>query len=433
MLQVLAKSLHAVAGQGNPAVLPDLGVIPSEAGGDAGDDFEREFAARLMDPGANAGSLLRSALGVVRDELLHAHAVEIDEVGTFEVKRSPPRLVRRQNRNQVETPPSVTFAFTPAPALVKAAGSRKPVFRPAPDLQRSVDALATTTLLVAVPAPDFFSDTLGYYFGKCGWTPKVVTSVSETLQHIQTAGAYAVVLDMSLPDAQKLCRTIKGRKETSTLPLVLLHAKGFNPAHPPAMMVTGDAFLVQPFEVRDLLTTVETELVRAAEEAAIFQHQVSFILPTDDEQVDAANDFGHKLFEQSGLTEEGQVALAAAFREAVGNAAQHGNRYRREKRIEVLYLLDREKITIVVKDSGEGFDHHRYVRFGRAGDALTAARERGREGKMGGLGIMLMLKCCEKIEYNQLGNAITLTKSIRPKPAAAAAAPAHAPAAAARR
>ena len=53
----------------------------------------------------------------------------------------------------------------------------------------------------------------------------------------------------------------------------------------------------------------------------------------------------HKLLEKSGMDEEGQVAMGAAFREGVVNAAQHGNKYKRDKKIRVQYLLDRENIT----------------------------------------------------------------------------------------
>ncbi|MDQ7781029.1 MAG: ATP-binding protein, partial [Planctomycetota bacterium] len=126
-----------------------------------------------------------------------------------------------------------------------------------------------------------------------------------------------------------------------------------------------------------------------------------------------ANEFAHKLFEVSGLKEEDVVAMAAAIREAIGNACQHGNRYRRDKKVECLYLLDKEKVTVMVKDQGQGFDHQKYVKRGMSGNSLHAARERHKEGKLGGLGIMLMLKCTDKLEYNDIGNSITLTKYVR--------------------
>jgi anti-sigma regulatory factor (Ser/Thr protein kinase) len=79
----------------------------------------------------------------------------------------------------------------------------------------------------------------------------------------------------------------------------------------------------------------------------------------------------------------------------------------------VQYLLDPEKITTVVKDQGGGFNHEQYVKSGSTRDAISAARERHAQGRMGGLGIMLMLRCCDRLEYNQNGNQLTLTKFLK--------------------
>src|SRR4029077_19820897 len=95
------------------------------------------------------------------------------------------------------------------------------------------------------------------------------------------------------------------------------------------------------------------------------------------------------------------------------NAAQHGNKYKRERNIEGQYLLDNEKITTVVKDQGGGFNHEQYVKGASPRDAISAARERHAQGRMVGLGIMLMLRCCDRLEYNQSGNQLTLTKFLK--------------------
>ncbi|MGE3852865.1 MAG: hypothetical protein AB7K09_14070 [Planctomycetota bacterium] len=38
---------------------------------------------------------------------------------------------------------------------------------------------------------------------------------------------------------------------------------------------------------------------------------------------------------------------------------------------------------------------------------MEKARKRHQEGKLGGLGIMLILKCTDRIEYNESGNQLT--------------------------
>jgi anti-sigma regulatory factor (Ser/Thr protein kinase)/nucleoid DNA-binding protein len=412
VLKAVAKGIQTAVQQGKTVELPNLG---SFAGVEPA-DLTADITAASGESGTDAASVLSSLAEMIRAELLRANAVVFDGVGTFEVKRVAPKLVNDFNRYRLSAPPASSFTFNPVPALGKGAWSVNSEFK------QAVDALATTTLLIVVPSVDFFSETLVYYFEKSGWSVKVVTSVAEALRHIQTLGAYAVALDNAVPESARLSQTLKATRESNRIPLFHLNPKGFNIDAPGAFMVQSDAHLSQPFEIRKMITMLETEMVRAAESSDLLQQQITFMFPSEESQIEAAFDYGHKIFEQSGLTDEGQVALAAAFREAVGNANQHGNKYRKEKKIDVLYLLDRDKITIVVKDMGEGFDHQKYVRHGKAADAITAARERGAQGRMGGLGIMLMLKCCERIEYNQKGNAITLTKSLKSKPGEAAAA-----------
>jgi serine/threonine-protein kinase RsbW len=409
-LKALAKGIQAAAQQGQAVELPGLGTL-AFGGGSATADLSKDLAEALGDA-SDAGTATATLADTLRGELLRVNAVALDGIGTFEVQRVASKLVNDVNRYRLAAPPSATFTFQPDAAVA----SQSPAFQMADDFKKAVDALASTTLVVVVPSLDFFSETLIYYFEKSGFTPKAVTSVAEALHHIQNQGAFAAALDIAVPESHRMSQTMKAHRDTNRIPLFLLNPKGFNPDAPPHFMVQGDTQLTQPFEIRKMITMLEGELVRASEAKDHLQQQIMFMFPSEESQIEAAFDYGHKIFEQSGLNDEGQVALAAAFREAVGNANQHGNKYRKEKKIDVLYLLDREKITIVVKDMGDGFDHQRYVKHGKASDAITAARERGAQGRMGGLGIMLMLKCCNRIEYNQKGNAITLTKSLKPVP-----------------
>ena len=170
---------------------------------------------------------------------------------------------------------------------------------------------------------------------------------------------------------------------------------------------------MQPFELKQLIKTSQIALRRALEERNIYKQEVLLQFPTLDNHIDKANDICGSLLRNSGLSDEGQVSLGAAFREALANAAQHGNKHRRDRMLEVLYLLDNEKITIVVTDSGFGFPWQKYLNINQAGDAIGRARQSHREGRMGGLGIMLMLRCIDKLEYNDTGNVTTLTKYVK--------------------
>ncbi|HYF00173.1 MAG TPA: ATP-binding protein, partial [Planctomycetota bacterium] len=241
------------------------------------------------------------------------------------------------------------------------------------------------------------------------------TKIVDALQKIESGKAYLVILDALFEDYQKFCYALKMRRETTNTPLLILYPSDKAWSVLPAVSIVGDENLPQPFEFRQLLDTADAEIMRASEEELIFLQQINIHLPTEEQSIEKVIDTVHKLLESSGLNEEGQVAMSAAFREAVVNAAQHGNKYKRDRKIEVQYLLDAEKITAVVKDQGPGFNHQQFVKSGSTRDAITAARERHQQGRMGGLGIMLMLRCCDRLEYNQAGNQLTLTKYIKPQ------------------
>jgi serine/threonine-protein kinase RsbW len=260
---------------------------------------------------------------------------------------------------------------------------------------------------------DFFTKTLEYYFESAGWEIEVFTKVVDALVKIETGKAYLVILDCLFEDYQKFCYSLKMRRETTNVPLLLLYPSEEKWKIMGDVSIVGDENLAQPFEFRQLLDNADAEIMRAAEEELIFLQQINIHLPTDEPSIEKVIDMVHKLLESSTLNEEGQVAMSAAFREAVVNAAQHGNKYKKDRKIEVQYLLDVEKITTVVKDQGGGFNHEQYVKSGSTRDAISAARERHAQGRMGGLGIMLMLRCCDRLEYNQSGNQLTLTKFLK--------------------
>lgn len=300
-------------------------------------------------------------------------------------------------------------------------------FVPIDGFQKQIESAKLSSIILAVPANDPFARVIEFHFSRVGWKVHIVSSKPECMKMLQQAGAYLTIVDHGLPGSQEMVQEIKANKASSMIPLITLYPGDKDPEKSREFMVLGDEHLVEPFEVYTLLMLAESELARSSEEEVIFDQQVNFQFGTGEQNVERANEVGQKLFKASGLDEEGQIALAAAFREAVGNAVQHGNKDNPEKLIKCLYLLDREKITVVVQDEGAGFDHERYVVRGQSKDAVGAARERAEQGRVGGLGIMLMLKCTDKLEYNDVGNMITLTKFLKPpKPQQGAAPAAHA-------
>ncbi len=358
-----------------------------------------------------ADGFLRELVALVGEFILRGHRVEIDRFVSLNITEEKARVAKNEGGSRVITPARKVLSFSLDPELKSDVGeSKKFAFMPDPAFRERISGLRASTILLVLPEEDFFTKTIRFHFEKAGWSVKTATSASEAMKVVESGETYQLILDDPIPDSQKLIERIKCHLDTARVPVITMLPSGADPKTTSSFRISPDQFVIQPFEVKALLDRAENELARGAEEDAIFRQEVHFRFATGEEFINRANELGGELFERSGLDNEAQVALCVAFREAIGNSAQHGNRYRRDKTIEVMYLLDNEKITVNVTDQGGGFDHRFYTNRGAGGNALAAARERHQQGRLGGLGIMLMMKCTDRIEYNETGNSVTLTK-----------------------
>jgi len=384
-------------------------------------NFVSEFGARISESNpSKVAVMIGSFLDVLKAEIMAGKRVILDDIGVLEVRYEKPKIEQHPTGHRLIRPAMTLLAFTPTKLILTFEGEAKLVFTADPEIRKSVEQVRSSAILLLVPEADYFSKTLEYYFRTSNWEIVVLTDVPSAMRRIESGKPYLAIVDGSIPEHQKFCQTLKLRRETSNTPLIVLYLTEETYENPKELMILGDENLPQPFEFRNLLELADSEIVRAAEEELLFQQQVNFQLPTEESQIERATETVHRLLEKSSLDEQGQVALAAAFREAVVNAAQHGNKYKKDRRIEIQYLLDAEKITLVVTDQGTGFNHDLFVRSGSSRDAISAARERHLQGRMGGLGIMMILRCCERVEFNPQGNQITLTKYLKPEAAAQA-------------
>ena len=404
--EALGAAIRSALSARKDAALPGLGSLSVPGSNGAG---KADVVAEAASTVGNAG-VVQSAIEAVKKELLAGKRVKLEGLGVFEIGKDKPEIERQPKGHRLIKPAGAAVRFIPAAPIP---GAPRVAFSPSDDLRAKLASFKGSSIMLVVPERDFFAKTLEYYFQNAGWQIETYTKIVDALTKIESGEAYLVILDALFEDYQKFCYALKVRRETTNTPLIVLYPSEKAWGVMPAVSIVGDENLPQPFEFRQLLDTADAEIMRAAEEELIFLQQINIHLPTDEQSIEKVIDTVHKLLETSGLNEEGQVAMSAAFREAVVNAAQHGNKYKRDRKIEVQYLLDSEKITAVVKDQGNGFDHGKFVKSGSTRDAISAARERHQQGRMGGLGIMLMLRCCDRLEYNEKGNQLTLTKNLK--------------------
>lgn len=142
----------------------------------------------------------------------------------------------------------------------------------------------------------------------------------------------------------------------------------------------------------------------------VTSRDISFKFPSDDGNINQIYEIARQKFESLPVTDMEKINLDAALNEAIGNAQRHGHKYNAELPIEFRYIHKQERLIVRITDQGEGFDYRAELQRKKAGTAVDEARARYRAGGYGGLGIMLMLKCVDSVEYNRKGNQVTLTK-----------------------
>jgi anti-sigma regulatory factor (Ser/Thr protein kinase) len=137
---------------------------------------------------------------------------------------------------------------------------------------------------------------------------------------------------------------------------------------------------------------------------------VLFRFFTDEEKTQEVADIARHKFDSLPITEIEKINLEIVFNEAVGNAQRHGHKYNPNLPIEFRYIYRIKKIIFQITDQGSGFDYKAELERKKKAGVLEEARARYEAGGYGGLGIMLMLRCVDTIQYNAKGNQITLTK-----------------------
>jgi len=86
--------------------------------------------------------------------------------------------------------------------------------------------------------------------------------------------------------------------------------------------------------------------------------------------------------------------------ECITNAIKHGHRSNYLEKVHISYLIDSEKVVIQIKDRGEGFD---YASLPDPTVVDNIALPQGR-------GVFLTMQVMDKVEFNDMGNQVTLTK-----------------------
>jgi len=108
-------------------------------------------------------------------------------------------------------------------------------------------------------------DLISYNLEKDGFAVIKAYNGEEALKEMRIRKPHLMILDLMLPGIQgiEVCKLIRNDPEYSTLPVIMLTAKGEEIDKVLGLEVGADDYVTKPFSVRELLARVHTVLRRA--------------------------------------------------------------------------------------------------------------------------------------------------------------------------
>lgn len=267
-------------------------------------------------------------------------------------------------------------------------------------------------VMVLSPSTNLFTDLIKLRFGKNSEHFHVLNDCTVAWNRIGQIAPDLIILEDSLPGSDEFLGKVKTDRDRGHASVIKVYAKSTDPRTKVAFKIWENDYLKEPFELKELFALAEAELVRVARDRTHAMQQVHYSFQYSEENLNRALTIGKNAIFAAHLSEDKAVPLYAAFQEATDNALRHGNRYDQRKRVDITLLVSPDEIRIAVEDEGKGFDFTKYLKLASELDAVARTRLAREEGKIGGLGIKLMMECADKVEYFEKGKRIQLTKKL---------------------
>jgi len=283
--------------------------------------------------------------------------------------------------------------------------------REIPVLVESAPEAAGTAVLV-VPSGGPFASILERRVAMLNGRFHLCHDVETVLRNLEEWKPDLVVMDQRVGGVDEFVERLKIDSDSPLTSVIVIYPRGTEVDRQQEFRIWENDYLVDPFDLMKLFVLAETELRRVPKDRNLFSQQVRFEFASIRDAMDKGLKLGNRLLSKLDVSDADRTALYAAFKEAVENAAAHGNRFDPGKRIVVTFVVDPRRATFLVQDEGEGFDHVYYMSQIDSKEAFERAKERIRAGNRGGLGILLMHKCSDRLEYSGRGNVVRIEKNL---------------------
>ncbi len=229
-----------------------------------------------------------------------------------------------------------------------------------------------------------------------------------------------VILDATLPDldGHAVVEQFKLHRETNLIPVILLTERDVRAGGAAGLLVAADQYVVRPFTVEQLRRSVSAALARRDDlRRSGARGEVRFQVESDTSHLDRLSHLLGALLQSSGLAPAQARQVIMAVREIGVNAIEWGHARQRERLVDVVYRTDAEKVSVVIRDTGPGFDPANLPHAARADDPVSHLVVRESLGlRQGGFGLLVARGLVDELHFNDTGNEVRLVKRFPQQP-----------------
>jgi DNA-binding response OmpR family regulator len=223
-----------------------------------------------------------------------------------------------------------------------------------------------------------------------------------------------VLLDLMLPDINgfEVCRRLRTDRTTMLMPIVMLTALNDADNRVRGFRVGANAYVTKPYGIAELFRAIDAARAwREEMEKSNLQGEIHVELNSEITLLGDLNDFLLHLCRETPFTNEQVLQLRQAVLEMAQNAIEWGNKHQSDRLVAIRYRVYNDRVEIVVRDQGTGFDRGHLPHAAAPGDPFTHLDVRDKLGlRAGGFGLMICKGMVDDLTYNDVGNEVTLIK-----------------------
>ncbi len=234
-----------------------------------------------------------------------------------------------------------------------------------------------------------------------------------------TAGVQQLKPELILVDAPKrgqslpsLCQQLKLEPATNLIPIIEVGlAADAHPEHP-GFHFSADTCIADVASDEQIDRAIDEVVAwRAATRRDGVAGEFRVCLHSELTYLDELNKLLSQHFRQCGLAEGEAKQVTMAIRELGANAIEWGHRRQVERIVTIHSRLNARKLTIVIRDTGPGFNRCDLPHAASSHDPVSHLSVREELGlREGGFGIMIAGGLVDELRYNESGNEVCLVK-----------------------